>query len=1741
MSSEGPAGDEGGREDASASEATDGRSDSFIDTLRTDSVASFERSPRLLESQYEEERQNSEEYSRRFIYELIQNADDALRDTEDRGAVARFELTDDYLYVANTGRPITESDVDSLCTIGVSGKDVEEGTHATIGHKGRGFTSVLEITERPAIYSAGLSFRFDREASASALSTAIEKRDGLTPHTVPVLCLPFPVTEEPPIVDRLLSAPDREQDFQTIFALELRDGIRDRVERDLRDIDQEMLLFLRHLDELEIVIDGEEMSWVLDRTRQERSAVEINRIDITRSSGAANPKSEPEPQQVPDDSDAPRRDDEESGAGDAPPDTEQFLVFRCDEIPVPPETTNKPDEDITHTEVGLSLRYIQQEDGVHLRPFKRRPMVHVFLPTEQRTPIPMQVNGAFNTSMARREIRLNPDVETEYNAFMIQAALDLIEDGILPVARATATTAVDLLECFALEHPESPEGANAFEIEFTRRLRETVRSLDWIPAADEAPQLQEAETLYPPTSIVLPPGDGRHPELARDIAGLRGADPIPGDQEQKHVQDGAPAPVFPTPALLAPDCTTLLGRLGVKTVSELEIPALIEDAAADIQLRSYMDVEKRQLVDPVIDILRRVERQWVGDDDQAFKNACAEAKLFPIDAMGTDGPSGAEPAAVSTDAVDGERDERDDGADNPAITRVRRGDDRLFFPPEEGPTRIPIDGFQFLASAVYRPEGWETPRGRGRSSDGFQSVVERIWPVDEFRFDTFAQGVISPKLPRPGQTDPPAAFESLQNQAVLTLLKQLSAESVDPETPLAHQQRAKTNLFTLCRLPVPTRDGDWVPAHTAYFGTEWQPDLPDAGKIEHLLNGADVDVSFVATPAQIGLETDASGKEAAVTPEAPDSTELSDATESERADGVDSQIDDWRAFFTWLGVREHVHLSPLFAPDQRQQYAQVEDLTRPSKGSVLDALSDGTWDSYRQYLLKRVEEYPYDGFVSKSLYLVHDLAHREAFVATAAEDAAFAALFLRHLAYWWDQPPNGATELSTHTEAIVGLNRTQYHNVTSRSDGIPKKQERHRVGRNLWLWQLRQTPWIPTDTGTYPPTDVWQHSTATDRLAIQLGEDEQLDLLPVLELEAPLGTSGSGLLEALSIRQNLDTELEPSDAYTVVRNLELILTGIPDAERSGRIEAAQRAIKTVYRNLARRLPPAREGTDDEVWGETDATGTEMRVVAHTANGFELVPASSAFFVRSDVDRREARPFDVPTFILTERDAGRFGYRFGLRDFTDSLKREVRPGETTVATEELRQQLGRAAPHLLVRLAKDRPEQERSDLRNVERFIDRVTVVDELAVVRRLELADETKETDPESIRYTLDRTEGNRQPYLRAPGPGERSEQLSRDAAKLLCDYLEFANVEAVLLALQASQTQDGLDEYADYAELSQAEIDAKRDELDGEISYGLEGVPVDGEGRSRIEFSHSISDGSSSSAKQETDEASDDGTAASDRDRNRGTTDPDGSRGTDDSAPAPLHTIDSLSIGDTRLITLGNGAADDDREPGELIRNVQSTRLPTQNPGAQSGGTGTGSDSSGSTGAERTDEIEARGAEVVRAAERQRLHDTYGIEEPDVYIFDVSQTTQTRDPDSERLRDALQTLEDEAGISTRYPGFDLLIVHPGTGDPERLIELKAKSGSGSRASLTVNEWRTAGTQSLQDQYWLYIVGNLRVDAGEPYLHRIQNPAAKLYGQLEAEYRLASRISVDVADFDPETQIEETQFRVVDEDTAETE
>jgi hypothetical protein len=96
------------------------------------------------------------QYHGRFLIELLQNAHDALLDNADQNQEYRIEIVLEpndgpygALYIANDGKPFSESNFRSLSQLGQSDKDPQE----SIGNKGIGFRSVLEITTSPEIYS----------------------------------------------------------------------------------------------------------------------------------------------------------------------------------------------------------------------------------------------------------------------------------------------------------------------------------------------------------------------------------------------------------------------------------------------------------------------------------------------------------------------------------------------------------------------------------------------------------------------------------------------------------------------------------------------------------------------------------------------------------------------------------------------------------------------------------------------------------------------------------------------------------------------------------------------------------------------------------------------------------------------------------------------------------------------------------------------------------------------------------------------------------------------------------------------------------------------------------------------------------------------------------------------------------------------------------------------------------------------------------------------------------------------------------------------------------------------------------------------------------------------------------------------------------------------------------------------------------------------------------------------------
>ncbi len=94
--------------------------------------------------------------SQRFVFELIQNADDAAKDTNNE---VHFEFYSGCLIVSHSGQPFSQDDIKSLTSAGSSTKRADT---TKTGYKGIGFKSVFGKSERVTIFSDGFQFRFDK-------------------------------------------------------------------------------------------------------------------------------------------------------------------------------------------------------------------------------------------------------------------------------------------------------------------------------------------------------------------------------------------------------------------------------------------------------------------------------------------------------------------------------------------------------------------------------------------------------------------------------------------------------------------------------------------------------------------------------------------------------------------------------------------------------------------------------------------------------------------------------------------------------------------------------------------------------------------------------------------------------------------------------------------------------------------------------------------------------------------------------------------------------------------------------------------------------------------------------------------------------------------------------------------------------------------------------------------------------------------------------------------------------------------------------------------------------------------------------------------------------------------------------------------------------------------------------------------------------------------------------------------
>ncbi len=468
--------------------------------------------------------QITQEYRGRCVLELLQNAHDALAgarpDDPRRISFVLATEPEPVLLIANSGRPFRHEDFEGICQLGQSPKDPNE----SVGNKGLGFQSVLEVSTRPQIWSmtaeAGdpeFVFGFDPagterlveqalaeiesglspphaatgrriinwseeqvhdyqngDGSGGAVDAAREARKYVSPYSIPL-----PIEETPPEVAELLDA-----GHATVIRLRLdggRTGALDKAVESIGDSDRAA-------------------GASADRRRAVDEAVESIRDQLNRLD-ARSAVFLPDLERLTIDVDGESRILERivDSSADLPgsrPAREQVLLVGRSAGSALDETTREfrvwsrglggdrdPAEarrirdavkhlpnrwpEVRQVKVGVAVEDSSTpEPGAFV----------IFLPTEVGTGTGAHINAPFYGSLDRRQINFND----EYNALLIEYVKDLALDVATELAAGPtegwrARAVIDLL---ASAGPRPADGRPPLMDQMRQRAEDTQRDLD---------------------------------------------------------------------------------------------------------------------------------------------------------------------------------------------------------------------------------------------------------------------------------------------------------------------------------------------------------------------------------------------------------------------------------------------------------------------------------------------------------------------------------------------------------------------------------------------------------------------------------------------------------------------------------------------------------------------------------------------------------------------------------------------------------------------------------------------------------------------------------------------------------------------------------------------------------------------------------------------------------------------------------------------------------------------------------------------------------------------------------------------------------------------------------------------------------------------------------------------------------------------------------------------------------------
>jgi|GEM_PF-1534927 len=415
-----------------------------------------------------------QQYTGRYPFELLQNANDAARGSGSRGR-AHFRVTDTALIVADNGTGFGEPQIKAICSLGRSSKAVGEA----VGHKGLGFKSVGEITDSPQIVSTSTSFQFHNERLRKSVG---EHLGNLPPdQRFPIYAFPFPIDGEDlgPDVDAIEEL--RSNGFSTIIRLPFRRGVdRQSVENDLlENLHARLLLFLPHIDHLELQGTSDDFS--SEVARDNSDVVEHALLD---TDGVA----------------------------------EDWLIYRGS---VSPDSSTLEPLGEGWSEIDQARFAIAVPVDENARPIVDETFpLHVYFPTDERPGLHVAIHAEWVLSMDRRSIAKTPEAIL-FNRFLFDSVIGHLRTSVIQDLMQRTSSCAETVQALvpAMSPPVGESG-----IMFRELWSETLCNLEFLPCADAL--------LRSPADIRLLPRSLRTPGSAHEVAELDPLQTLRPDVEQ---------------------------------------------------------------------------------------------------------------------------------------------------------------------------------------------------------------------------------------------------------------------------------------------------------------------------------------------------------------------------------------------------------------------------------------------------------------------------------------------------------------------------------------------------------------------------------------------------------------------------------------------------------------------------------------------------------------------------------------------------------------------------------------------------------------------------------------------------------------------------------------------------------------------------------------------------------------------------------------------------------------------------------------------------------------------------------------------------------------------------------------------------------------------------------------------------------------------------------------------------------